>query len=234
MKICRKCGKELQQSSNFCPACGQKQNLQTGKIVPHPGRAATAIPAKIGKKSGMQRVLKILKVSAITIIIAIGLIAIVKVALYAFGVYTLFTAFDAEDVENINNAIDSWGESLTEEESEFSIYEISVFQQERVKALLEKNKLTDYTVENGRRHYSHTAEDYAKILELDETYLYGFYTLTSRATLDEVCKALGYTDIKDYLIQKQYVDSEGNPDVHVWYKQNKKDMIVIMREQKKK
>ena len=82
----------------------------------------------------------------------------------------------------------------------------------------------------GRRSYKYTAEDYKKIAELDESYLYAFYTSTTIETLTEACLALGYEDVKDFLLKNGYVNEDGNPDVGVWYKHNKKEIASIMKE----
>lgn len=113
----------------------------------------------------------------------------------------------------------------------FTTYQISTYQTLRLYDLLEANNLTEYEPDHLiRRSYKYTADDYKKIAKLDESYLYAFYTQTTLETLTEVCQALGYDDIENFLISKGYVDKDGNPDVSVWYKHNKKEIAAIMKE----
>lgn len=128
--------------------------------------------------------------------------------------------------------IDSDGElKITSTENQFSTYEIACYQDSRVYNLLADYNFTNYEVVGTKRNYHYTAENYKKIKELDESYLYGFYVITTHETTNEVCKALGYQDLKDFLISNNYVDKNNNPDISVWYKQNKEKIIKIMEEE---
>lgn len=113
-------------------------------------------------------------------------------------------------------------------EFEHSSYEITMYQVNRVYDLLNSYNLNDFSYNGNKKHYNYTSEDFKKIKELDESYLYGFYLVSDRETLNEVCISLGYNDIKDYLIKNNYVDKDNNPDVNVWYDYNKVNIDKIM------
>lgn len=141
------------------------------------------------------------------------------------------------DLGSAYNRVISSSKVETKEDSDddglygFTTYQISTYQTLRLYDLLEANNLTEYEPEQlTRRNYKYTADDYKKVAELDESYLYAFYTETTLETLTEVCQALGYDDIEDFLIRKGYVDKDGNPDVSVWYKYNKKEIAAIMKD----
>ncbi len=123
---------------------------------------------------------------------------------------TLLLTFSASSLigcsKNFKNDLNNGGETIAEESEKYygySITEISLYEQSRLKKLLEEYNLTDYT-QNGieRRNYNYTADDYKKIKELDETYLGGAYALFNKKSLDELCKALGYADFNDFLEKK--------------------------------
>lgn len=114
----------------------------------------------------------------------------------------------------------------------FSTYQISTYQNLRLYDLLEAYDFTDYTVDGSKKDYHYTAEQYSQIKELDETYLYAFYTQTTPSTLTAVCKALGYENLEDFLLDNGYVDEDGKPNINVWYKKNKVEMSKIMKKAK--
>lgn len=114
----------------------------------------------------------------------------------------------------------------------FTIHQISDYESERLYMLLDSYEFMNYTtVGITRRNYNYAAEDFAKIKELDETYLHAFYSNTTKETLTTVCNALGYKDIEDYLTRKGYLDIEGKPNVGVWYKNNQVIISEIMKKQ---
>lgn len=112
----------------------------------------------------------------------------------------------------------------------FEPYYIFNFERARVFELLEAYNLTEFEFVSAKRDYKYTSEDYKKIIELDESYLYGFYVTTTRETLNEVCKSLGYENIEDFLNTKGYVDKNGKPSVSAWYDHNIQEITSIMEE----
>jgi len=164
----------------------------------------------------------------------------IKNSINKIAIETLLLVFIASSLMGctgqfaLNNNVSSMDNKesyTTTVERKYSYYEIASFEKNRVYGLMEDNGLTDFIHKGNDKHYNYTAEDFKKIKELDESYLYGFYMVADRETLDEVCKALGYTDIKDYLIKNNYVDKENNPDVNVWYDSNLVNIQKIMSEQ---
>lgn len=116
-------------------------------------------------------------------------------------------------------------------EFEHGAYEITMYQVNRVYDLLNSYNLNNFSYNGNKKHYNCSSEDFMKIEELDESYLYGFYLVSDRETLNEVCKVLGYEDIKDYLVKNNYVDKDNNPDVNVWYEYNKANIDKIMSQE---
>ncbi|MBQ7031458.1 MAG: hypothetical protein IJN13_03695 [Bacilli bacterium] len=111
----------------------------------------------------------------------------------------------------------------------FSTYQISTYQNLRLYDLLEAYDFTDFTLDGTKRDYHYTEEQYSQIQELDETYLYAFYTQTTPATLTAVCKSLGYDNLESFLLDNGYVDKEGKPSISIWYQHNKVEMSKIMK-----
>lgn len=111
----------------------------------------------------------------------------------------------------------------------FTTYQIATYQNIRLYDLLEAYDFTDYSIEGRRRNYHYTEEQFSQIQELDETYLYAFYTQTTSDTLTAVCKSLGYDNLEDFLLDNGYVDKEGKANINVWYKHHKIEMSKIMK-----
>ncbi len=119
----------------------------------------------------------------------------------------------------------------------YSPSEISRYQTLRVNELMTSYNMTDYQKDpdnNRKRIYNYTSEDYKQMKELDETYIYGYYLLADSKTVDNVCDALGYSNLYTYLTVNSYVDSQGSPSVEKWYDANTIVMQNIMLEQAEK
>lgn len=119
----------------------------------------------------------------------------------------------------------------------YSLSEISRYQKLRVNELMTNYDMTDYTKDpdnNRRRIYHYSSDDYKKITELDDTYIYGFYLLADTNTVDNVCDALGYSNLYTYLTVNNYVDDKGSPSVDKWYDANTIVIQNIMSEQSEK
>ena len=127
-----------------------------------------------------------------------------------------------------------------EEEKEYVTYEntyngykdteIGIYERLRAKDLLEEYGFTDYSMDGTKRHYNYTVEDFQSIEELYETYVYALFDICDTETFNVVLEALGYEDLADYLIKRNYVDEEGNPDLIVWTVKNMEEMSEIMVE----
>ena len=107
--------------------------------------------------------------------------------------------------------------------------EIKLYEKTRTLKLLESNNMNEYTFNEKtmRREYAYTATDYLKIIELDDTYLLGFYNLADTYTVTEVCKALGYENLNSYLISTGY-NNNGNPDKISWLVDSLDDISKMM------
>lgn len=119
----------------------------------------------------------------------------------------------------------------------YSPSETSRYQKLRVNELMTNYDMTDYTKDpdnNRRRIYNYSSDDYKKITELDDTYIYGFYLLADTNTVDNVCDALGYSNLYTYLTVNNYVDDKGSPSVDKWYDANTIVIQSIMSEQSEK
>lgn len=114
----------------------------------------------------------------------------------------------------------------------FSSLDISLYQRSRVINLMASYGYTDYTNINNYREYKYTVEDYQKMEELDETYLYGFYMVTTTKTFNTVLNSLGYKDLNDYLIRNNYVNKDNKPDTNKWYVETQKAIDEMMKEKK--
>ncbi len=99
----------------------------------------------------------------------------------------------------------------------YSQQEIINYAKEKSINLLEENNMTeDGKSSYGFKHYSYTIEDYKKIDKLDESYLLGFYEGTTQSTFNNILMSLGYNSLDDFLLQNNYVDKNGNPDIAEW------------------
>lgn len=169
----------------------------------------------------------------------------VKKALLSVSLFTLTTSFilsglcgcaKIQKFSNPQSSIETKIEQSYDDNQEdkyhgFSLYDISTYQRLRTYEIMEENGFNNYTTEGTRRNYNYTSEDFKKLDKLDETYLYGFYTSTTGSTLNQVCGALGYENLEDFLIKNNYVDSQGNPSTMVWSQSNSVQISNIMAEQ---
>ena len=160
----------------------------------------------------------------------IAAVAIVAVMVFNLSGCSVSRANITEPVE----------EEPVEEENEYVTYEntyngykdteIGTYERLRAKDLLEEYGFTDYSMDGTKRHYNYTVEDFRSIEELDETYVYALFVICDTETFNVVLEALGYEDLADYLIKRNYVDEEGNPDLIVWTVKNMEEMSEIMVE----
>lgn len=159
-----------------------------------------------------------------------------------------FTLTCFAGVNMINNKIQNKIDELKEYQSETQITAISdseyilgykvlylkMYAKSCANNLLLEHNFKALETKNGRRTYNYIAEDYRKIEELNEEYIYGFYNLTDKQTLEEVCIALGYEGFKDYLIKNNYVTEDGKEDIINWEKDNLNSIANYMIELKGK
>ena len=119
-------------------------------------------------------------------------------------------------------------------ENDLTMQQISNHQIARVLALLEEYGFTNYTSDGLKRHYNYTYSDYQRISEMDDSYLYGFYSIADRESFEEMLKGLGYTDLDDFLVQNGYIKQSGKPDATLWFQQSVIKSIREMTEGRQK
>lgn len=103
----------------------------------------------------------------------------------------------------------------------YNTMDIVLFSEARVYTLLNNNNIIDHTfTEKGKIHYNYSAEDYKKIKELDESYLFTLYEMVDQYTVDEFSKALGYKNLNDYLEKNGYIDKDGEINIKKWSTEN--------------
>ncbi len=107
---------------------------------------------------------------------------------------------------------------------------IDFYAKNKVGGLMHENGYVEYEKNEGKQCYKYTANDYRKIEELNESHIYGFYILADEQTTDEVCKALGYRDLADYLKQAGYADKHGLPDIIRWKNAERARIAKYMKE----
>lgn len=108
-------------------------------------------------------------------------------------------------------------------------YEISIYEKQRAKKILEEAGLTDYIIEDSKRNYNYTAEDYQKIKVLDESYLYALHLITTEETFNTILSSLGYTSLESYLFSKGYTSEIGVPDKKKWSNADLENISLIMK-----
>lgn len=94
--------------------------------------------------------------------------------------------------------------------------EISYYEKDRLYDLLDSNGITNYDEQNGTRKYHCTADEYATVKGLDESYIYTMYYTSSKEAALEMAKALGYSSLDDFLTESGYVGLDGKPDYFLW------------------
>lgn len=80
----------------------------------------------------------------------------------------------------------------------------------------EKSALEDIFAENGLdyRYANNEVEQYQDIIQyLNEDNMIIYYEAFGITETNKICKVLGYNDLNDFLIQKGYVDENGQPSM---------------------
>lgn len=109
--------------------------------------------------------------------------------------------------------------------------EITGFRKGRVYELMKDNGYQDYEVNNGmQRDYGLSVDQIKELSGLDESYMYGFYCVTTPNMAEKVAIALGYKNIDDYVIIHGYIDENGNPDYREWMHHDKENMVNLLFE----
>lgn len=109
--------------------------------------------------------------------------------------------------------------------------EIGIYERLRFNDLMEKYNFTDYEMKDNKKNYNYTSEDFKTITELDETYLYAAYTITTKETFNNILNALGYTNFEEFLVSNGYVNESNEPDLMVWCIKNMEEISLIMKNQ---
>lgn len=129
--------------------------------------------------------------------------------------------------DNFDNVLYARDEQHLElEYNGYSINSIRTYEKRRFYSLMRENGLTDYSQVDKKRDYHYTVEDYIKMEDLDESYLYAIYIST--VNINDFLIALGYTDLQDFLLKNNYVNEQGKPSVKTWRIETAKDISEMM------
>lgn len=144
-----------------------------------------------------------------------------KVILNASMASILITFLSGCSVGLKNSNSNNYTNDKIVEESNLYGYEKGFLKQvekENAIRLLKHNNLTEYKIVDGKRQYNYSVDDYKNIYRLTDSYLHGFYLLTTKETFNKVLNARGYEDLNEFLINNGYVNEQGQPDINLWEK----------------
>lgn len=161
-------------------------------------------------KKNKKTVKAILKISIATMLSTMALASFV-------GCTSISREYNPEDYKIV---IDTY--------SGYKPSEIINYEKLRVNDIMQAYGMEDYSIDGIRKNYHYSSSDYEKIIELDETYIHGFYMYSDMNTVTEVCKSLGYDNLTDYLIKNNYVDENGMPSEAKWEEENLEKIGSIM------
>lgn len=157
--------------------------------------------------------------------IAIGVLV---ASLATAGIVSIFAPKNVEEQKIPEQTISETVE-YEREYNGYSDIEIGAYERLRAKDLLDDYGFTDYTEEGNKRNYNYTSEDYQKITELDESYLYALYVITTENTFNEFLKALGYENLQAFLITNNYTDENNKPSLYAWALADLEEISLIMK-----
>ena len=112
--------------------------------------------------------------------------------------------------------------------------DLSIYQNLRVYDLLDNYGFTEYNGSGYNRTYNYTEEDFQRLKGINENYLYGFYCATSEQNFKDVLSVFGYDSLDSYLIDRNYVDKQGNPSIDAWNDATMQEMANILKSEKGK
>lgn len=116
----------------------------------------------------------------------------------------------------------------------YNMSDLSIYQNLRVYDLLDNYGFTDYEGSGYNRTYNYTAEDFQRLKGIDENYLYGFYCATSEQNFKDVLSVFGYDSLDSYLIDRNYIDKQGNPSIDTWNDATMQEMANLLKAEKGK
>lgn len=116
----------------------------------------------------------------------------------------------------------------------YDMSNLSIYQNLRVYDLLDNYGFTDYNGSGYNRTYNYTEEDFQRLKGINENYLYGFYCATSEQNFKDVLSVFGYDSLDSYLIDRNYVDKQGNPSIDAWNDATMQEMANILKSEKGK
>lgn len=116
----------------------------------------------------------------------------------------------------------------------YDMSNLSIYQNLRVYDLLDNYGFTDYEGSGYNRTYNYTEEDFQRLKGINENYLYGFYCATSNQNFKDVLSVFGYDSLDSYLIDRNYVDKQGNPSVDAWNDATMQEMANLLKSEKGK
>lgn len=120
----------------------------------------------------------------------------------------------------------SW--NITDTWNGYTYDEINNYEEARLDKVLSDYNMTDYTKNGYKRSYNYTAKDYMNVVELDETYMHGFYHMTDSYTVNQFCISQGYKNFEDYLGKNGYTNSDGKTDINKWIADDLEIMSKMM------
>lgn len=131
---------------------------------------------------------------------------------------------------NLNNEA-IMEENISKEYSGFSKDEVELAEVSNVTYLLKnRNMLDNFNYTEDGYEASYTKEVYARINELDDSNLHGFYLFATKDTFNTILNSQGYKDINDFLITKGYIDNNGKPSLEMWEESSLEEMGKYMEE----
>lgn len=116
----------------------------------------------------------------------------------------------------------------------YDMSDLSIYQNLRVYDLLDNYGFTDYDGSGYNRTYNYTEEDFQRLKGINENYLYGFYCATSEQNFKDVLSVFGYDSLDSYLIDRNYVDKQGNPSIDAWNDATMQEMANLLKSEKGK
>lgn len=116
----------------------------------------------------------------------------------------------------------------------YKLSQLAVYQNARVYDLLNDYGFKDYDEVGKIRYYNYTEEDFQRLKGIDENYLYGLYCTTSEQNFKDILSVFGYDSLDSYLIDRNYIDKQGNPSIDAWNYANKQEMANLLKSEKGK
>lgn len=79
-------------------------------------------------------------------------------------------------------------------------------------------------------HYDESVEDFKKLGQLDNDYIYSLEAILDDETMSKVYQAMGYENEDDFMVKNNFVDSKGKADGVKWFYEYMNSMAERMHE----